>query len=180
METIERSVLSRKGVLLFMAMTSAAWIREQCVWMFEGKKPLINVASNPTAESMYNGWKSWRSWPASWSVKRLHAQGGWQYALIHSDAPLKFYTRLYAIKEPSAVHGSIVLHKNSLLELWKTSSNDIMPWNLSITGTDERDSHVEWVVRLCGDENQARLCYRVLQVRVDTVSYTHLTLPTKA
>ena len=104
--------------------------------------------------------RTWRAWsmPCLWR----HAMSHWDYVLVHSDVPFHFYAHLYAIKPHSlTAHACLEIHTSTKLELHDVPGT-AMPWHLHVTGT-ERGSKVQWIMRLCGDEKQARLCYRVLQ-----------------
>lgn len=128
-------------------------IREHGVWHFEASKPTV-CADVPTPMR-----RTWRAWSGSWLSR--HAPSAWEYVLVHSDMPYHFYTHLYAIKPRSlTAHACLEIHNSTKLELHGVSGTD-MPWHLHATGT-EGGSEVKWIMRLCGDEKQARLCYRML------------------
>lgn len=106
--------------------------------------------------------RSWRNWSVPWFGASSASQP-WDYVLVHSDMPLEFYSHLYALKPANATaHACLKMHTHSTLELWNSGAESDA-WHVSVTGADEHGHDVEWVVRLCGSEDDARLCYRVLQ-----------------
>lgn len=136
-------------------------ILERGVWHFKGGKPVVH------ADVLASARCTWRAWSLPWLSR--HATSCWDYVLVHSDVPFHFYAHLYAIKPHCfTAHACLELHTSTKLELHNVSGTD-MPWHLHATGI-ERGCKVKWLIHLCADEKQARLCYRVLQNCVQRLS----------
>lgn len=136
-------------------------ILEHGVWHFKGGKPIVH------ADVLASARCTWRAWSLPWLSR--HATSCWDYVLVHSDVPFHFYAHLYAIKPHCfTAHACLELHSSTKLELHNVSGTD-MPWHLHATGI-ERGCKVKWLIHLCADEKQARLCYRVLQNCVQRLS----------
>ena len=135
-------------------MPRACNVRDQSVYQFCGARHIAREPSHAQAGQPRRS----RAWPMRFLSSK--AGSGREYVVVHDEEPLAFHTTLYALKKGHMFTvAQLELHARSQIDLWTEDGSEGHACFLSLTGFEqERTPEVQWVIQLCGTEEEANTC----------------------